>query len=287
MTDRSSLRNVLCLALAVGMKLCLEGVFVLTFQLEGLMMRSFVKVYCGLCAAALIGLPATIALAGDLGLVQNGDMELESRFVPHGTPGVETVNGVPDGWGHSQNTGWSNGTTDPHSSGIHSMKLADQSVSSMEEGRSFVNSLPRTSVAGDVMQFHWNWYNTITSNVTGTGDQFSATIRVSQVTAANSNCCDLQTNVIAATVLTSGTPTGSLEQVSLSVPIPAGINTFDIIFNTGNRLLNDVDHGKLDVTGTMFVDDVSGNLVPEPATMGLLGLGGLGLMMMVSRRRSS
>ncbi len=265
------------------MEFCSEGVFVFTFQLESLMMQSCLKF--GMSAAAVIGLSATIALAGDLGLVINGDMEAESRFVPHGTPGVDTLNGVPDGWGHSANTGWSNGTTDPHMSGIHSLKLDDQSAFSMEEGRSFVLALPRTSVEGDVIHLHWKWWNTITSNVTGTGDSFSATIRISEVTAGDSNCCDLQANVTAATVLTSGTPDGSLEEVWLSIPIPAAINTFDIIFNTGNRLLEDADPGKLGVTGTMFVDDVSATLwVPEPGSLLLMSIGGL--IAIGCRRRS-
>ena len=65
------------------------------------MMRNWWKFYCGLSAVASIAMAATTALAGDLGLVVNGDMETESRFAPHGTPGVDHPEWLP-GWMASQ-----------------------------------------------------------------------------------------------------------------------------------------------------------------------------------------
>ena len=82
------------------------------------------KMFLGMSAAAVVALGGTSASAGDLGLVQNGDMELESRFAPHGTPGEDTPAGIPDAWGHSGHTGWSN-TVDPVLSGVHSLRLRD------------------------------------------------------------------------------------------------------------------------------------------------------------------
>jgi len=256
------------------------------------MMRSYLKY--GMAAVALMGLSATIASAGDLGLVLNGDMELVSRFSPHGDPGGDTVNGVPDAWGHSQNTGWSNGTTDPAVSGIHSMLLDDTTAASafaMEEGRSFELVLPSTSNEGDTLNVHWKWAYDITSNVTGTGDQFSANIRISNVAAGVGNGFDLLAPIDAlqTTVLTDAATSstgGQFVDAWASITLPAGINTFDIIFNTGNRTLDDADPGKLDVTGTLFVDDVSATLtqVPEPASLLLLSIGGL-MMMLIGRHQ--
>jgi hypothetical protein len=277
----------LCLAFEVGVKRCLNGIFNIGLQLESLMKRSFVKMYFGVIAVAILAMAATTALAGDLGLVQNGDMELESRFTPHGTPGVDTLNGIPDGWGHSQNTGWNDTGDSMYVSAVHSMLMDDQSASGMEEGRSFVEDLGTTSVAGDVLHLHWNWKYDITSTATTAGDQMGVTVRTSPISAGASGCCDLVAGTEIALALTTGSTTSGLfEERWLEIPLPVGTQTFDIIFNSGNRSLNDSDPGKLDVTGEMWVDDVSATLwrVPEPGSLVLLSIGGV--MVMGRRRRS-
>ena len=266
-------------------------------------MRSSMKMIGGMSAVALIGLSGTIASAGDLGLVQNGDMELVSRFTPHGDPGTgDTPAGIPDAWGHSGHTGWSN-AGDPVLSGVHSLRLSDfngaiggifnpplvDATLSMEEARSFVNVLPQTSAAGDTLHIHLNWAYDITSNATDTGDQFGVVVRVSPAPdiPGVTSCCDLSgTNTTEAAVLTDAavsTTNGAFIPVDIWINLPVGSNTFDIIFNTGNRSLADGDPGKFDVTGELFVDDVSATFVPEPASLALMGLGGLAAL---RRRRA-
>ncbi len=78
-------------------------------------------------AIAVVAIYATTASAGNLGLVDNGDIELESRFAPHGTPGVDSVTGFADAWHHSATSDgmWSDPDIHPFTSFNHSLWLDD------------------------------------------------------------------------------------------------------------------------------------------------------------------
>ena len=64
------------------------------------MMRHSWKIYFGLFAAAATAMAATTAMAADLGLVVNGDVETETRFLDHRPPMDVNAhpNSYPDGW---------------------------------------------------------------------------------------------------------------------------------------------------------------------------------------------
>lgn len=242
------------------------------------MMRSYLKFVT--LTVALMGLSTMQALAGDLGLVGNGDMELESRFSPHGTPGVDHPNGYADGWHHSSTSAWSNGTTDPVTSGIHSLWLPDALISDMAEMRSFAGGsegdIPGAHFPGRTLDLSWNWDWDITS-----GQVFTATVRISDTIGGG---LDLGGTITDHFFFTDGSASsGGFQNFATSIPLSATDKSFDIIFNTGDRSLpNDSDPGKFDATGTMFVDDVFAD-IPEPASLLLLSISGL--MVMGRRQR--
>ena len=238
-------------------------------------MRSFLKIYFGMIAVAIMAL-ATTASAADLGIIPNGDMELESRFAPHGTPGVDNPNGYADAWHHSQFSSWSNGTTDPVVSPIHSLYIPDDAVANDQEMRSFANGLPRVGDLGRVFNVTWNWNWNITSAI---GDKFSATVRISKSAVGG---LDLGGAITDHVYLTDGSAnSGGFQAFTASIPLAADDASYDIIFRTWDRVGGDNDRTE---TGVMFVDDVS-SYIPEPASMAILSLGGLGLMLVRGRRR--
>jgi hypothetical protein len=255
------------------------------------MMRSYLKF--GMIAAALISLSAMTASAGDLGLVENGDMELESRFAPHGTPGVDHPNGYADAWHHDATASWSDpNVPDPTTSGIHSLKLPDASPVGFSEMRSFAGDStccspggpggPRTGTipgigdAGRILTVGWQWNWDITSDP---NHVFTGTIRISDTVGAG---LDLTGTITDHFFFTSGANSGGFQSFSTDIALSPTDSQFDIIFNTGNRTLDDADPGKFDVLGTLFVDDVFAEL-PEPASLLLLSISGL--MVMTRRQR--
>ena len=289
MTGRSSLRKVLCLALEVGRKFCSNGVFVFTFQLESLMKRSFVKIYCGVIAVAIIAMAATTASAAG-GLLLNGDAELESRFIPHGTPGVDTPFGLPDSWHHSApGAGWNPTGDGMVTSGIHSLYLEDASLTDHEELRSFVEDpatgygltsgvIPDVGLEGRSLwvMYKWKWLK-------GDGDLFGATLRTSNAPAdGNLDLTPPDAGVRGHLFLTDGSAdSNGFQMYMASIPLLATEATFDITFRTRDDTAPASEMGRLWIDDVMIIYHV-----PEPATMGLLGLAGLGLMMVSRRRRS-
>ena len=254
------------------------------------MMRSFVKISFSLLAVAIIATAATTASAQNL--LANGDAELESRFVPHGTPGVDTPNGIPDSWHHSApGAGWNPTGDGMVTSGVHSLYMEDTSATDHEELRSFVEDLgtdgvisgviPDVGLAGRSIWVSWKWKWNITSTP---GDMFSATIRTSTQPPApggldlqgnNDNGVQIRDNL----TLTDGTANSDGFQMSMvMIPLLSTEQTFDVIFRTRDNTNPSSEMGQL------WVDDVVVTYhVPEPATMALLGLSSFGLLM-VSRR---
>ncbi|MEX2169213.1 MAG: PEP-CTERM sorting domain-containing protein [Pirellulales bacterium] len=246
------------------------------------MMCNWWKTFFGVSALAIIATATTTVLAAPDSLLENSDIETITRFLPHGVPGTDVPldhNGFPDAWHHSANSQWNEPLDGMYTSGIHSLYLPDDRLSDHEEMRSFATTIP-----GDPgrLDLSWNWKWDITS---AAGDTFSATVRTS-TQPVNPTSFDLQGNndnpldiqIRDHLFLTDGSvSSGGFLPFLASIPLLATEQSFDVIFRTRDNT------GDSSERGVLFVDDVCA-IVPEPATMWLLGLGGLGLMM-VSRRR--
>ena len=219
--------------------------------------RNPMRMFLGLCAAAVIALAGNVASAGSIELLENVDIETVSRFVPHGTPGVDHPNGYADYWHHSQSAAWSNGTTDPVTSGIHSLYIPDANTAGLEEMRSFATDIPGVGATGRVLDLNWNWNWNITS-----GNKFSAFVRISDAPALS---LDLGGTITDHVFFTDGSAnSGGFQNFMASIPLSATDSSFDIIF----RSTEDPGGTKAE-TGTMFVDDISA-LAPDPVTLPLL-----------------
>jgi hypothetical protein len=249
----------------VGIQRCLDEAFVINHELERLMTRHYLRQYLrqliGMSVVALFSIAATTASAGNLGLVVNGDMEAESRFIPHGTPGVDHPNGYADGWHHSANAAWSNGTTDPVTSGIHSLYIPDTRVSDHDEMRSFATNIPGAGMSRPLI-LSWNWNWDITS-----GEAFSATVRISD-DVVEPDQLDLAGSIVDHVFLTDGAASGGFQPFSMTIPLGPNDRSFDIIFRTRD---NAGDSSEL---GVLFVDDVFAN-IPEPSSLMLACVAGL------------
>ncbi len=230
------------------------------------MMRSYLKMVLAIAAVAIY---ATSAWASGE-LLENNDIETESRFTPHGTPGVDDPNGFADYWHHSANATWSDPATDPFVSGSHSLKIADDNngglANGREEMRSFATGIPGVGNANRSLEINWEWYWDITA-----GTNFSAFIRISDAPAVT---LDLAGNIVDNIYLTDGTANSNgFQSFSTSIPLAASDASFDIIFRT----TEDPDGAQAE-TGVMFVDDVFAHTIPEPASMLLLSIGGILVM---------
>ncbi len=234
-------------------------------------MTTYKNLFPGAVAAMMIAAP--VGSASAFNLIDNGDIERISRFDDHGVPGVDSPNGFPDAWHHSTNATWSNGTTDPVTSGTHSLMIVDDNAGGVadisEEFRSFSAAIPNVGEEGRALDVSWNWYWDITSEV---GDRFSATVRISDAPVVG---LDLVGNIVDHVFTTDGSANSNgFQHFMTSIPLSETDASFDIIFKTEDRV------GPASETGTFFIDDVV--VTPEPASLALLGLGGLAVL---GRRR--
>jgi hypothetical protein len=74
-------------------------------------------------------------------------------------------------------------------------------------------------------------------------------------------------------------PTNSYTQFFLPAAVPAGVDTARVVYAIQTF------SGGPTHNGSVFVDDVSFDVVPEPATIGLLGLGAIGCVTLGRRNR--
>jgi len=197
-------------------------------------------------------------------VLPNPDMEIITRFTAHLSepPSVGgSPNGFADYWHHSFNASWSNGTTDPALSGVHSLFLDDTGsfgAMSKTEHRAFSTDLPIDPSTGAIttsLSFRWNWNYDITG---GTDPRFNALFEFSN---APNFSLDLGPTVLKVPVFTDKPSTNGLfEQMDITIDVPAGAKTFDIIFQTKEGISG--GGGSLDSTGTMFIDDVTVSITP-------------------------
>jgi hypothetical protein len=143
----------------------------------------------------------------------------------------------PAYWHGSLNAQWS---TAQALSPTHSLALSDDDPSRSEEWRSFANEIPAGT--DRTLNLRWFWK-------ADTDDDFLARLRLSDDEVLG---VDL-TNPTASHVFTVTGSSDVFELFEMTLPIPDGVNSFDLTFISG---------ATAGAVGTMFIDDISASLLP-------------------------
>jgi PEP-CTERM motif-containing protein len=216
-------------------------------------------------AVVLMSVAGSVSVAGILpgNFLPNPDMETETQFVAHQIEGP-TTNSFADYWHHSLWAGW-NAPGDPVLSGLHSLRLVDEvdttggpfedpngpvppqdGTLQQQEFRTFATDIPADAGSptgkAETLYFRWNWNYQIDS---GSTPEFVMNVRFSN---APNFSLDLGPALGDNFTVATGSSNGLWEEVTIELAVPAGAQTFDILFLT---------EGSPDALGSMFIDDVS------------------------------
>ncbi len=277
------------------------------------MLRNYLMI---VLAIAVVAIYATTASAGNLGLVDNGDMEAQNRFSAccgeWGTPddgdpntpfAGSTPTGRPDAFHHSgtPTAVWSDrigvynptGVPHPVTSGIHALWLEDPLFGVESEFRSFAGdsaccggdflgtntgNLPGVGLAGRSVTFGWEWDYDITKVGGLDVDVFSGTIRISKGVSTDLN---LDETDFTELIINTGTgSSGGYVSFSTTIALDPDDAQFDFIFNTSDRNKDKIEAGgdRETARGTMFVDDVftSGAIFADLGPLSNINVGSKG-----------
>jgi hypothetical protein len=123
------------------------------------------------------------------------------------------------------------------------LEVTDTSISSAEEWRSFANEIPEGT--NRTLNLRWFWK-------ANTDNEFVARLRLSEDDVLG---VDL-TNAIESHLFTVTGTFQDFEVFEAAIPIPDGINSFDLTFMSGSSA------GAL---GSLFIDDISASIMPMSA----------------------
>ncbi len=146
----------------------------------------------------------------------------------------------PGFWHGSSNAKWS---TAEAVSPTHSLEVTDTSTSSAEEWRSFANEIPEGT--NRTLNLRWFWK-------ADTDDEFVARLRLSEDEVLG---VDL-TNAVESHLFTITGTFQDFEVFEAAIPIPDGINSFDLTFMSGTSA---------SALGSLFIDDISASIMPMSA----------------------
>jgi hypothetical protein len=204
-------------------------------------MKTSYKLAALLVAASCVGLASAAILPGNV--IANPDFEAEG------------VPGRPASWFQDfVNTSWD---TTRFVSPTHSVKLVGDGISAVNIRSEGV--LIPAGITHVELQFNWQYEDVV---LTGSED-FGITIAFWEGVDPNGNAAGQFFGQDR-----EGLPAGTnvnWDELTLITPVPPGAGAFDVRARMWFG------------TGTMYVDDISARLIPEPASLLLLGLATLAL----------
>ena len=243
--------------------------------------RSSILRGCSIATAAIAAMAALAAFVGGasqvrastVNLIQNGSFETGSftDWFPNTNVSLSVTN-----------TTAASGDSYSALYQLTSSNDAHETYSDLKSYAVNLTSGPGSTLPGNTVNISWSWEfsNIAEPSSSGTGGMLIAVPFFTGAPSSNGPTGNYINQYVGWTGLGSsaGYGTGSNahfinESATYTVPSNAESMYFDLGVPTNKG-----------VTGTLYLDNVSVTAVPEPATLGLVAVGGLGLLLLKRRK---